>query len=64
MDRLLPFSRIDDDAGPFRIIDIAVLLAVIGVRLVEGDAVPAPVEGADYTAIVCGRSVPVCRDQA
>ncbi len=30
-------AGIDDDAGPRQVLDVAVLLAIVGVRLVEGD---------------------------
>ncbi len=50
---------IDDDAGPGGIVHVAMLLAVEGVGLVEGDPVAACVQGAEEAAVVGGGAVPV-----
>ena len=55
---------IDDDARPVGVGDVAVLLALVGVGLVEGDLVAARGECADDPAVVGGRAVPVGGDQA
>ena len=65
VERLAPACRLeDDDLGPAGIVEVAVLLALVGVRLEEGDAVPALVERADEPAVVRRRAVPVGRDEA
>ena len=55
---------VDDHFGPRRILDVAMLLAAVGVGLVERDAMAASVERAHDPAIVCRRPVPIRRNQA
>ena len=63
-DSLVSRGRIDDDLRPRRVGDVAVLLPVKGVRLVKGDAMPAPVQRADDAAVVGRGAVPVGGDEA
>jgi hypothetical protein len=57
-------AGVDDHPGPGRIGDVAVLLPIERVGLVEGDAVAARGERPEDAAVVGGRAVPVGRDQA
>ncbi len=52
-----------DDLGPRRVVDVAVLLALVRVGLVERDLVAALGERADEAAVVRRRAVPVRRDE-
>jgi hypothetical protein len=56
--------RIHHHPRPVRIGEVAVLLALERVGLVEGDAMAAASERADDAAVVGRRTVPVGRDQA
>ena len=61
---LVAFAGIDDDLRPVGVRHVAVLLPPVGVGLVERHAMTALVQRADDAAVVGGRAVPVCRDQA
>ena len=54
---------IDHRAGVGGRVDVAVLLPVVGVGLVEGDVPAAPMQLAQHAAVVGGRPVPIGRDQ-
>ena len=56
--------RVDAHLGPVRRLDVAVLLPVEGVGLVEGDAVAARREVAEQAAVIGRGAVPVGGQQA
>src|SRR6202007_853718 len=55
---------VDDDLRPRWIVDIAMLLATVRIRLVKSDFVAAGVQCANDAAVVRRCSVPVSGDQA
>ncbi len=56
--------RINDDPGPVRVRNVAMTLTVVGVGLVERDAVPAGRQSLQDAAVIRGGAVPVRRDEA
>ncbi len=50
---------VDDHMRPGWVLHVPVLLAVVGVRLIESDVVPPRVEGLDDPPVVGRRAVPV-----
>ena len=51
--------RINNHARPVRILNIAVLLSLVRIRLVNSDAVAAIVQRFDQTAVISRRAIPV-----
>src|SRR5690606_2666304 len=57
-------AGIDDDLAPIRLVDVAVLLPLVDVRLVEGDVIAAPCQRMQQSTIVGGGAIPVGRQEA
>ena len=55
---------VDDHLAQLGGSHVAMLLALVSVRLVKGDAMPAIVQRLDQAAIVSRRAVPIGREQA
>src|SRR5256885_12098588 len=59
----LIITRINDHFSPGWRIDVAVLLPVVSVRFVEGNAMTAGGKRSDNSAIVGCGTIPICGDQ-
>src|SRR3546814_18715322 len=57
-------GRVDDDLRPIGRFDVAVLLAVERIGFVKPDFMAQRGKVSEHPAVICGRAVPICRQEA